>query len=226
MPLATHWEPMTQWRERADQLCYDGESVVEAVPLDPAGVVVTTHRVLAFTPEADGANYRAVERPNVGGVTPAAEGSDRALSTAIKALVVGVVLVGAGQLFSLDGLAGSVELNDAATGQLGMGGMLATLQQVFQLLALLDDALVVLGALVLVLAAGALGWYARTRKRLLRLAVAGDEDLVVPAPEDESAVDRLDEAIRPDDGPTDRSADRAAVDERRADDDPADGAGA
>lgn len=191
---------MTRWRDEAERLCYDGERIEAEFDLGESAVVVTSHRVLAFTPGADGANYRAVDRPNVDGVARTVEGSERAVATALKALVVGAVLLGAGSLFSLDGLAESVDLSGAGTAQLGMGGMLSMLQQIFALLALLDDALVALGALVLLGAAAAMGWYAHSRTRLLRLSVAGEDDLVVPAPEsdDEGVADRLEHAITPD----------------------------
>lgn len=186
---------MPQWQDRAAQLCYDGESIVEEVPLGTAGVVVTTHRTLAFTPEQAGANYRAVDRPNVGRAATGTEGSERALTGAVKALVIGGVLLGAGQVLELDGIVGSVGLD--GTGQLGMGGMLSTLQTVLGLLALLDELMAAAGALILLGGALALGWYARSRRQVVRLPVEGGEDLVLPAPEDRSVVDRLDEAIVP-----------------------------
>jgi hypothetical protein len=112
------------WVDRADDLLFDGEAVEAEVAVGDGGVVVTTHRVLAFTPDREGPNYRTVDRPNVEGVDLTTKGTWAFLERGLKALVAGIVLIGAGQLISLDDLIGGVSLDSAgAAGQLGMGGM-------------------------------------------------------------------------------------------------------
>ena len=49
---------MAGWKSRVDDLLYDGETARETVDVGTSRVVVTSHRVLAFTPDADGENFR------------------------------------------------------------------------------------------------------------------------------------------------------------------------
>ena len=60
---------MSQWRERAEEMLYAGESVEETFEVDDARILVTSHRVLAFTPGAEGATFQQADRPNVAGVS-------------------------------------------------------------------------------------------------------------------------------------------------------------
>ncbi len=92
------------WVARAESLLYDGEVIEADVRLDRGGVVVTSHRVLVFTPDREGSNYRQVDRPNVEGVDVTTSGDWSFLELGVKALVVGVVLVAAGMTVSLDSL--------------------------------------------------------------------------------------------------------------------------
>jgi len=191
---------MTGWLDRVEDLLYDGEEIVERVPIADGGVVVTSHRVLAFTPDGDGANFRDVDRPNVTGVAEQASGEWGFLQQAIKALVVGVVLLVAGQTVSLDSMVTGVTI-DSSAAQVGMGGMLGMLQQFLSLMAQLDELLTVFGALALLFGVVVFGVFVWTRERELMIGVAGDdaEDLRLPAPEDaDEMVQRLERAIRPD----------------------------
>jgi len=191
---------MTGWLDRVEDLLYDGEEIVERVPIADGGVVVTSHRVLAFTPDGDGANFRDVDRPNVTGVAEQASGEWGFLQQAIKALVVGVVLLVAGQTVSLDSMVTGVTI-DSSAAQVGMGGMLGLLQQFLSLMAQLDELLTMFGALALLFGVVVFGVFVWTRERELMIGVAGDdaEDLRLPAPEDaDEMVQRLERAIRPD----------------------------
>ena len=67
------------WVERAEGLLYEGESVRETVPVGAGGIVVTTHRLLAFTPDREGPNFRQVDRPNVDGAEVRTVGTFRFL---------------------------------------------------------------------------------------------------------------------------------------------------
>ncbi|WP_135303679.1 hypothetical protein [Haloarcula amylovorans] len=190
------------WGARAGGLLYDGESVEEQVSLDGSGVVVTSHRVLVFTPEREGPNFRQVDRPNVDGVDRRTSGESRFLEHGLKAFVAGIALVVAGQLVSLDSLASGVSLDSggAATAP-GLGGMLGLLQTMLSLMARLDDLMLLFGGLALAFAAVALGVYAWSRERLLVVEVAGDDDVELPPPADDGAIDRLRAALLPGDAP-------------------------
>jgi len=67
------------WVERAEGLLYEGESVRETVPVGAGVVVVTTHRLLAFTPDREGPDFRQVDRPNVDGAEVRTVGTSSAL---------------------------------------------------------------------------------------------------------------------------------------------------
>lgn len=189
---------MTGWIDRVDDLLYDGEEVAEKVSVASGGVVVTTHRVLAFTPDSSGANFRDVDRPNVVGVAYQTSGELSFLEYAVKALVAGGVLVAAGQVVSLDSLVSSVSVGSGA-GQVGMGGMLGLLQSFLSLMAQLDELMTTFGALALVLGAIVLGVYAWSREQELVVTVAGEEaDLRLPAPDNADQIaSRLEGVIRP-----------------------------
>ncbi|WP_276273209.1 hypothetical protein [Haloarcula litorea] len=194
------------WVNRAGDLLYDGEGVQEQVRVGDGGVVVTSHRVLAFTPDREGPNYRAVERPNVEGVGLTTDGETDHLERGVKALVAGLALVAAGYTVDLDGLVSGVSLSDtAATGAAGLGRMLGTLQTLLGLLARLDDLLLLFGALALLFAVVVLGVYLWSRERVLVVEVAGDDDVHLPAPESggDAVRDRLWAAIVPGDAPAD-----------------------
>jgi len=204
------------WVERANDLLYDGESVEAQVRVDSGGVVVTSHRVLAFTPDREGANYRAVDRPNVDGVTTTASGEFQFLQQAVKAIVVGIALVVAGMTVSLDGLVSGISLDSGggAASAVGLGQMMGLLQTMLTLMARLDDLLRIFGALALVFGVVVLGVYLWSRERLLVISVAGDDDIELTAPEDEDVLNRLEAALLPGDAPP------GAASESAPDDDP------
>jgi hypothetical protein len=186
------------WADRADSLLYDGETVQDRIPAGTGGVVVTSHRLLAFTPDRDGANYRQVDRPNVDGVDVRTGGEFRFLERAVKAIVVGSVLLAAGLTVSLDGMVDGISLESGgATSAVGIGGMLGPLQSTLDLLGHLDDLMRVFGGLALAFGAVVLAVYLWSRERRLVVSVAGGEDIELDAPEDEGVVDRLQAALRP-----------------------------
>jgi hypothetical protein len=186
------------WVARAESLLYDGEVIEADVRLDRGGVVVTSHRVLVFTPDREGSNYRQVDRPNVEGVDVTTSGDWSFLELGVKALVVGVVLVAAGMTVSLDSLVGNVSLDSGgAASAVGIGGMLGMLQTMLTLMAQLDDLMRLFGGLALAFAAVVLGVYLWSRDRLLVVRVAGDDDIELTAPDDESVVEQIEAAIVP-----------------------------
>ncbi|MEF8829160.1 MAG: hypothetical protein V5A49_08995 [Haloarcula sp.] len=186
------------WVARAESLLYDGEVIEADVRLDRGGVVVTSHRVLVFTPDREGSNYRQVDRPNVEGVDVTTKGDWSFLELGVKALVVGVVLVGAGMTVSLDSLVGNVSLDSGgAASAVGIGGLLGMLQSMLTLMAQLDDLMRLFGGLALAFAAVVLGVYLWSRDRLLVVRVAGDDDIELTAPDDERVVERIEAAVVP-----------------------------
>ncbi|EMA19587.1 MULTISPECIES: hypothetical protein [Haloarcula] len=203
------------WVARAESLLYDGEVIEADVRLDRGGVVVTSHRILVFTPDREGSNYRQVDRPNVEGVDVTTSGDWSFLELGVKALVVGVVLVAAGMTVSLDSLVSNVSLDSGgAASAVGIGGMLGMLRTMLSLMAQLDDLLRLFGGLALAFAAVVLGVYLWSRDRLLVVRVAGDDDIELAAPEDESIVERIEAAIVPEAAPADAgNVDRPAPDD-------------
>jgi len=192
------------WVARAESLLYDGEVIEADVRLDRGGVVVTSHRVLVFTPDREGSNYRQVDRPNVEGVDVTTSGDWSFLQLGTKALVVGVVLVAAGMTVSLDSLVSDVSLDGGgAASAAGIGGMLGMLQTMLTLMAQLDDLMRLFGGLSLAFAAVVLSVYLWSRDRLLVVRVAGDDNIELTAPDDESVVERIEAAIVPSAAPAD-----------------------
>ncbi len=203
---------MSQWRERTEELLYAGESVEESVEIDDARVFVTSHRVLAFTPGADGATFRQADRPNVAGVSSGSRGESTLLEQGVKMGVVGGVLVVAGFVLDFGALVGDVDLaGGQAAGQVGLGGILGTLGTALVVLRDLDQYMQLAGALLVLLAVVLVGVYWHLRESTLRIEVEGDEDIQVPGPADgtEAVVDRLERAVTPGTG------DEQTGDERR-----------
>jgi hypothetical protein len=177
-----------------DRLLYDGERVRESVAVADDRVVVTTHRVLALTPNADGANFRAVDRPNVEGVELSTGGTGRYLRWTIRPLVLGAILVVAGTQLDLgDPLSGMDTSSAEAT---GTGGILSTVSSLTSLLAVLDEVMLAVGAVCLLVVALLLGLYLYSRETALVIGVAGDDDVRLPVGGGhESAAARLESVV-------------------------------
>jgi len=195
------------WTQRATDLLYDGESVEAEVRVGAGGVVVTSHRVLAFTPDREGSNYRQVDRPNVDGVTLTASGEFSFLERASKSILLGFVLVGAGMTVSLDGMVEGVSLDSAGAGTAGLGQMMGLLQTLLSLLGQLDDLMRIFGALALGFGVVVLAVYLWSREQLLVISVAGEDDIELTAPDDDGIPDRLRSALVPGDAPPDAVTD-------------------
>ncbi|MFB6297679.1 MAG: hypothetical protein ABEH56_04090 [Salinirussus sp.] len=180
------------WRDRAEDLLYEGETVEDAVEWDGASVVVTSHRVLAFTPETEGANFSQVDRPNVDGIETGARSRSELLERGVRYGVIGAILVVAGITIDMDSILGDVDLGAASTSQVGvgLGGIMGVMGRMLGLLRNLDSLMQTFGALGLVLAAVLLGVYWFTRTPTLTIEVAGGDDIHVPRPDDGTG-DRL-----------------------------------
>ena len=190
---------MARWSDRVDDLLYDGETVEESVDVGSATVVVTSHRVLVFTPDSDGANFHQVDRPNVTGVSVRAEGDRSFLTQGGRALLYGVVLFAAGMFLPLDAVLGGVAL-PSTTGQLGIGGILGLFQTMLDLIRSIDDVMRAFGLLLVAFSVVPLGVYVWSRERTLEIGVAGEDDPIrIPTPDMETArvVEALEDAILP-----------------------------
>lgn len=189
---------MAGWQDRVDQLLYEGEAVEDSVDLDTATLVITSHRVMAFTPEADGANFRGVERPNVGGAAHGSRDRKTFLWYAGQAGLAGLALILVGLLIDFDAMVSGVDLGIESTAGLGIGGILQMVQQLLALVAMLDEISQLLGALLLLVAAGLLGLYAWTREPTIVVEVAGEDDIHLPRTDDEGMLEVVQRALTPD----------------------------
>jgi hypothetical protein len=188
---------MTRWRERAEELLYNGESIEKTVETDGARVVVTSHRLLAFAPDTGGATFRQVDRPNVTGVDTGAQSETGLLEHTVTLGVTGVVLLVAGALLDFGAIVGDADLTGGqAAGQIGVGGVLEQLQTVLGILRNLDVYMQLLGALALLFAVllSSICWY--LRDSTLVIEVEADDDIHVSKPENAArAVARLERAL-------------------------------
>ena len=170
-----------------EPLCYAGESVVEAVPFSGGTVGVTSHRVLALTPGADGPNLRAVDRPNVASIELSAGGDAGHGARAVRFGVYALALVGASFVVDF----GAVEAIDPPSGT-GAGGVVQMAVAMTGLLTMVDDALRYAGLLVLLVALLFAALYGYSRDSYLAVDVAGGDAVHVPAsPSESAAADRL-----------------------------------
>lgn len=190
---------MGRWSDRVEELLYDGETVDEQVDVDTATVFVTSHRVLAFTPEREGANFQQADRPNVVSVDLDASGEAKFLRWAARAAIYGLVLIVAGTLLPIDDVLADVALPET-TGQLGIGGVLGLFERMLTLLRNLGAYMQLLGALLLLFAVVPMGVYLWSRDRSLVIEIAGEEvsiRLPVPAEGGETVAERLEAVILP-----------------------------
>jgi hypothetical protein len=188
---------MAAWTERAEDLLFEGESIEESVDVDTGRVVVTTHRVLVFTPEFGEKNYRHVDRPNVVGVKTDHTGRRTLLEYALKLGLGGALLVGIGLSVDFGNFVPTDTL-PSTNSAMGIGSILGTVQSMMQLLAMLDEFMVMGGAMG-VIAGTALGSvYVLTRTKLLVIECAG-EDITMAAPKENAkrVVTRIGDAIEP-----------------------------
>ena len=192
---------MADWSDRVAELLYEGEDVTEQVSVGDAHVVVTTHRVLAFTPEMEGENFRQVERPNVTDVSVRTDGETGFLMTGFRAGLFGIVFLGVGMVVDFGALMGDINLSemDAGAGALGIGGILGMVQGMIDILSSLDDYMRMFGALLLLFALVPVAVYVYSRETRLVLSIAGGDDLPIASPPEDadSIVAELRDAILP-----------------------------
>lgn len=192
--------PAAEAADAIDPLCYAGESVVDTARVGGATVAVTTHRVLAHTPAADGPTLQEAALPNVEAVELASAGDAAHGWRAVRYGVYAVALFGASFVVNFEGVAG-VE----PPAQAGAGQVVSMAVAMTNLLGLVDDALRIGAAMVAIGALGFAALYGYSRDRHLRVTVAGGDHVQVPADAAASAAaDRLgiavEKASKPSDG--------------------------
>jgi len=186
-----------RWKRRVEDLLYDGESVEESIELGTARVVVTSHRVLAFTPEMEGENFTQADLPNVESVDVGSVSDRGLLSRAIQFGVVGAVLVVLGLVIDFESILGGATFDADAAQEVGAGGIISLAQRFISFMIQLDYLMRVFGVLALGLAAVLFGVYWFLRDPTLRITVAGDKpDIHLPRPTEKSGIKaRLEAAI-------------------------------
>lgn len=193
---------METWRDRVEDLLFDGETIAERVDVGEAIVVVTSHRVLAFTPNLEGKNFREAKRPNVTDAAVRTTAESRFLSMGLRIGLYGIVLLAVGLVVDFGAIIGAVDLTGEGTGQLGIGNVLGMVQGMISLIGNLDDYMRIIGAALLALAVVPVGVYLWSRERYLVLEVAGGPNIRVARPKDGSlALEQLREVIRPEGAP-------------------------
>jgi len=177
-------------------LCYDGERVVERAPLGAGWAAVTTHRVLAYNPDADGRRFEAIDRPNVSDVTVDAAGDRRLLGGGLRAGVYGLAGVGGGAALRAMDLGETLSVN-ANTGAAPIGSVLAVTDALAGALALLTTLLLVGGIGLVGGSLALLARYVRTRRPALVVDRFGAEPirLVAPRSDGERAATALSAAL-------------------------------
>lgn len=185
------------WQSKVEDLLYESESVEEVVDIDDSRIVVTSHRVLTFTPNMDGENFEQVERPNVTGVTTSAIARTGLAAKSIRYGVYSAMLMLAGLFLDFENLIGDIQFDTKAAQGTGAGGIVGLAQGMLAFFAQLDKLMQGIGALGLLVAVVVFAVYWLLRTPTLAISVAGDtEDLHVPRPDDpDLAVTALEEAI-------------------------------
>lgn len=192
---------MSGWQSRVKDLLYENETVKEVVDVEDSRVVVTSHRVMAFTPNMDGENFRQVERPNVTGVGMGSLGKTDLAGRSVRYGIYGILLIVVGLLIDFENYIGGVSFDAEAAQDTGAGGIVSMAQGMMNFMAQLDELMQVVGALVLLVAVVLFAVYWLLRTPTLVIEVAGDEeDIQVPRPEEaDLTATTLEQAIIPDD---------------------------
>ena len=203
------------WAGSVEDLLYESERVRNEVDLEAGRVVVTTHRLLAFTPDDEGTNFRDVDLPNVTSVAGGHRGESTLVAQGLRFLLYGGVLLAVGVFvdFSAFVPTDAFGANAGATGRIGLGGFVSIMNRFIGLIASLDRIARVLGAVLLLFSTFVFGVYLLTRDRVLVVEVAGDEDVQVPASGEEvdDAVTALERVLFESDDGRDADDGRAAT---------------
>jgi hypothetical protein len=165
----------------SEHLGYDGERVVERTPLGAGWAAVTTHRVLAYNPAAEGRRFEAIDRPNISDVTVDADGDGRLLGWGLRAAVYGLAGLGGSVALRAMDLQSTLSV-DANAGAAPVGSVLAVTDALAAALGLLTTLLLVGGVGLLAGALVLFARYLRTRRPALVVERFGADPIRLPAP--------------------------------------------
>lgn len=174
-----------------DAMLYAGEEVRASLPIANGRLVATSHRLLAYAPDTDErATLRAVHRVNVTDVSVTPNGADWLVRPTAYAVIGGLAMVVGGSVVSFDAM--GTEMPSSA-GAAGIGGLLSMIGGLLSVLAMVDDALRVLGSLSLLVGVALMGVYLFTRGRDVVVETEGDADTlrVAAGDVDTEAVERF-----------------------------------
>jgi len=184
---------------RVEAVLQAEETVEETVETADRRVVVTDKRVLAFTPELPGKNFRETDRLNVSGVRSDVVTDSSRGEWAVSLAILAVFCVAGSVLVDFSALADTLTATEEGARALGVGWIIDAMGAI----AWLDLILLPVGVLLGV-AAGALAWlYWQDRTPAVIISVAGEgEDVEIPWPAEvegtmtvDGAVDELTAAI-------------------------------
>lgn len=182
---------MADWSDRVDQLLLEGESVESNVDVGAGTMVVTSHRLLVFTPGGSGPRYRAIDRPNVLGI-------ERRAVSPYDFRALGAKLGVGAVLFLLVGLlvdpAALIPRPDLTAVQ-GVGGATDMVETMLDAFYALDEVSLGLGALLAIVAAGLLAVQFATRSERLAIEVAGEDDVLLSFGVDDGTLRELEHAV-------------------------------
>lgn len=179
--MTTTQSPLSQATDdRLSNMLFQGEEVEEEFTVSDARVAVTTHRVLVFTPDCDDRRFDHADRPNVLDANVETTGQESYVEWGVKSSVYGAVLFGGGLLLEFSGVLDELDGVEAtATGGSQLVSALPALLDV------LTNASLVVGVLLLTVAAALTGLYYQSRERELVIERAGRDPMRVPVRSDE-----------------------------------------
>lgn len=173
---------------RVEEYLSENESVEETVEIDTARVYVTNRRVLAFTPEIEGKNFKRVDRPNVTGVERRMDENRSLLWSGAQYTLLGALLTPVGFVLDFGSIFSDVDFGNDSTTTFGAGDLISAAETLIALFSLVGYALIAIGVLSLLGGLAMLAKFSLDREEILVLAVAGkqaDDDVRLPLPDDE-----------------------------------------
>ena len=178
--------PLSQTSDdRLADILFAGEEVEEEIMVGDARIAVTSHRVLAFTPDGDERLFDHADRPNVVDAGVQTAGQRGYLSWAVRSVVYGGVLVGGGSLLHNSGVLTTVGGSDVPAGQ-SISGVDRAIRIAWNLFNVLTDAFVVVGVVLLALAAAFAVRYHLSRSEELVIERLGRDPIRISADDEEA----------------------------------------
>jgi hypothetical protein len=144
-----------------DRWLYGGEDLLATTALNDGWVAVTSHRVVAFDPDADGQPFTAIARPNVAGVRFETAGDDRYLRWGARAGVYGLVTLAGAFVLDATNITSMLAVDAAPS---ALSSVVSLVSLVAATIRLAIRASLVAGVVLLVVALGLGGLYLQSRQ--------------------------------------------------------------